>query len=36
MALNTYGIKMVGLKKASAATINSTRGYSKKDDATHD
>ena len=28
MALNTYGIKMVGLKKASGATINSTRGYS--------
>lgn len=28
MALNTYGIKMVGIKKASAATINSTRGYS--------
>lgn len=28
MALNTYGIKMVNLKKTSGATINSRNGYS--------
>ncbi len=28
MALNTYGIKMIGLRKTSGATINSSNGYS--------